>query len=86
LSALSSGQIKSLGSGGIAINATGNGTSANSIAGADSIIGGGDGPITLNANSRDRQVTHMSVQTTGSVTIQPRTAGRKINRKTILAK
>ncbi len=82
LSQSSSGQILSIGSGGIIINAEGTGTAADFQAGANSRIGfdgttATSGDITINADSIDWSGS-LNVQSTGDLTIQPRTPGTTI--------
>ncbi len=73
------GQFKSVGSGGIVVTANGNGTADDFVAGADSILGGptAAGAITINADSIAFSGT-LSVQSSGALTIQPRTASTTI--------
>ncbi|MEK6262351.1 MAG: hypothetical protein AABP62_27450, partial [Planctomycetota bacterium] len=65
LTEIEGGQLKSVGMGGIVVTADGNGTSADMIAGSDSILGGvtATGAIAINADSIDLLGT-TSVQTT----------------------
>jgi hypothetical protein len=79
LSELSGGQLRSIGSGGIVVTAVGSGTSADLLAGGNSLIGGANasGPITLNANSIDFRST-LKVQSSDELTIKPRTANTTI--------
>ncbi len=79
LNPASGGRLLSIGSGAIQVTATGSGAEPDLRAGDDSVIGGATatGPITINANTIDFQGT-LSVESDGTLTIQPRTAGTTI--------
>jgi hypothetical protein len=86
LSTTSGGRLLANGAGTITVTATGAGSGADFQAGSDSLVGDGtgvglataaSGAVTVNADTIDWQGT-LAVQSTGALTIQPRTASTTI--------